>query len=165
MVNIQKIVLPMSRKVKNVLKDVTIRQGDKNANRYSPSSKTIYFNTNATKDIMEHEIGHAIEETLFDAEKVRSLKQKLTQGLTVKDIRKVKGDDGTGREQDIFVLKNAELIDIYQGRIYADSKEECVDAQGILMWIKWESSYRWHTDITWTTPESCRYVSQKCTSL
>lgn len=129
-VNIQKIVLPMSRKVKNVLKDVTIRQGDKNANRYSPSSKTIYFNTNATKDIMEHEIGHAIEETLFDAEKVRSLKQKLTQGLTVKDIRKVKGDDGTGREQDIFVLKNAELIDIYQGRIYAESKEECVDAQG-----------------------------------
>lgn len=122
---IRSVIAPMSRKVKDALKDVTIRQDDKLENGYFPASRTIYLNTDVSKKIIEHEIGHAVEKKLFDEEKVRELKKQLVSGMTIEDVRVVKWQG-----KDIYVIKSPNLIDIYQGRIYAGSKEECVDAYG-----------------------------------
>jgi len=150
---IRSVIAPMSRKVKDALKDVTIRQDGKSENGYSPASRTIYLNTDASKKIIEHEIGHAVEEKLFDEEKVRELKRQLVSGLTIEDVRVVKGDKGNGREKDIYVIKSPDLIDIYQGRIYADRKEDCVDADGNIDIDRMEEfisvAFQYYQDFPW----------------
>lgn len=150
---IHSVVAPMSRKVKDALKDVTIRQDGKSENGYSPASRTIYLSRDASKKIIEHEIGHAVEEKLFDGEKVREFKRQLVSGLTVEDVRVVKGDKGNGREKDIYVIKSPDLIDIYQGRIYADRKEDCVDADGNIDIDRMEEfisvAFQYYQDFPW----------------
>ncbi len=150
---IHSVVAPMSRKVKDVLKDVTIRQGGKSENGYSPASRTIYLSRDASKKIIEHEIGHAVEEKLFDGEKVREFKRQLVSGLTIEDVRVVKGETGNGRKKDIYVIKSSDLIDIYQGRIYADRKEDCVDADGNIDIDRMEEfisvAFQYYQDFPW----------------
>lgn len=89
----------------------------------------IYLKGDAPADEIEHEVGHAIEQKLFDAEKVRALKQRIVKGMTIDDIKIVKGTSGTISER-MFIVTNPNLIDRYQGRIYADSKQECLDEEG-----------------------------------
>lgn len=150
---IHSVVAPMSRKVKDALKDVTIRQDGKSENGYSPASRTIYLSRDASKKIIEHEIGHAVEEKLFDGEKVREFKRQLVSGLTVEDVRVVKGETGNGRKKDIYVIKSSDLIDIYQGRIYADRKEDCVDADGNIDIDRMEEfisvAFQYYQDFPW----------------
>ena len=164
--DIQKVILPMGRKVRDALKDVTIRQEDRLRNGYSPGSRTIYLSTDATKDIIEHEIGHAVEEALFDKERVRELKRQFVSGLTIEDIRVLKGKNGKGK--DIYVIKSPDLIDSYQGRIYAESREECVDAQGNIDVDRMEEfisvAFQYYHDCPWIMqrryPEMYRLVKE-----
>lgn len=127
---IQNIISPMSRKVKDALKDVTIQCGSPRGNGYSVSENTIYLDANARKKEIQHEIGHAIEYKLFDEGRVRNLKKQLVRGMTISDVKAVKGVMENGETKEIFVIDSLNFVDTYQGRIYADSRQECVDAYG-----------------------------------
>ena len=120
----------MSRKVKDALEDVTIQCGSPYGNGYSISDNTIYLDTNAGKKEIQHEIGHAIEYKLFDEERVRELKKQLINGMTISDIKVVKGIMENGSTKEIFVIDSLNFVDTYQGRIYADSRQECIDDYG-----------------------------------
>lgn len=127
---IQKVISPMSRKVKDALKDVTIQCGSPRGNGYSVSENIIYLYANARKKEIQHEIGHAIEYKLFDEGRVRNLKKQMVSGMTISDVKAVKGMMANGETKEIFVIDSLNFIDTYQGRIYADSRQECVDVYG-----------------------------------
>lgn len=127
---IQNVISPMSRKVKDALKDVTIQCGSPYGNGYSISDNTIYLDTNAGKKEIQHEIGHAIEYKLFDEKRVRELQKQLINGMTISDIKVVKGIMENGSTKEIFVIDSLNFVDTYQGRIYADSRQECIDDYG-----------------------------------
>ncbi len=126
---VAKAIKPMSRKVRKALKDVRIKRDDYKGNGFHTGRNMIYLKGDAPADEIEHEVGHAIEQKLFDAEKVRALKQRIVKGMTIDDIKIVKGTSGTISER-MFIVTNPNLIDRYQGRIYADSKQECLDEEG-----------------------------------
>lgn len=58
------------------------------------------------------------------------MKQQIVKGMTIDDIQKVQAVCGNGMISDIYVIGSTKMIDTYQGRIYANSKEECLDAVG-----------------------------------
>lgn len=127
---VSKTIKPMSEKVKKALKDVTIVLDNSKGNCFGVDNDTIYLTQDVLKKHIEHEIGHAIEDSLFDPEKVRRLKQKITKGFTIDDILLKTGTTGSGEKKEVFVIDSLDMVDIYQGRIYAESKQECLDAEG-----------------------------------
>lgn len=126
---VSKVISPMGEKVKEALKDVRIKRDDYKGNGYNVDTKMIYLTKDSLKADIEHEVGHAIEAKLFNAAKVRQMKQQITAGMTIDDIRVVTGI-ASGKKAKIFVIDSKDLIDTYQGRIYAGSKQECLDAYG-----------------------------------
>lgn len=127
---VSRVIKPMSEKVKKALSDVTIKRDDFKGNAFRPDKRIIYFTGNVPKADIEHEVGHAIEKELFDPKKVKKIKQKITQGLTIDDVMVKTAVAGNGRKKKIFVIDSPAMIDMYQGRIYADTKEDCVDVNG-----------------------------------
>ena len=126
---VERAIRPMSGKVKAALKNVKIKYGILKGNGYSPYDDIIYLDADASKKIIEHEIGHAIENRLFDAQRVRALKKQLTAGIEIADIRQIT-TTYADRKTKVYAIDSPKFIDIYQGRIYADSREDCLDAQG-----------------------------------
>jgi len=128
-VTVAKVIRPMSGKVKDALKKVEIKYGTLRGNGYDPEEDAIYLESDASKKIIEHEVGHAIEDKLFDAGKVKELKKQLTAGLGTADIKQA-AVTYADRKVKIYMIDSPDFIDIYQGRIYADSMEDCLDAEG-----------------------------------
>lgn len=126
---VAKVIKPMSKKVREALKDVQIKRDDHKGNAFLTTRRRIYLRGVAPVDEIEHEVGHAIEERLFDAARVRKLKQQIVKGLGIDDIAIV-SSTFAGREEELFVIDSLELVDRYQGRIYAESKQDCLDAAG-----------------------------------
>ena len=126
---VSKVISPMGKKVKEALKDVRIKRDDYKGNGYNVDTKMIYLTKDAPRTDIEHEVGHAIEVKLFNAAKVRQMKQQITAGMTIDDIRVVTGI-ASGQKMKIFVIDSKDLIDTYQGRIYAESKQDCLDIYG-----------------------------------
>lgn len=128
--NFHSVYKNLQPKVKNALKNVTVKTGSPYGNGFSPSENTIYIVNGAGKKEIAHEIGHAIEK-IFKRSELQSIKKNMVQGLGAKDIIVAQGIDDSGNVVDnIFLVYNDKFIDKYQGRIYADSIEECLDAQG-----------------------------------
>lgn len=126
---VSKVIAPMGKKVREALKDVRIKRDDHKGDGYNVITKTIYLTRDAPKADIEHEVGHAIERKLFNTAEVRKLKQQIVRDLTIDDIKVVTGTI-SGRKEKIFVINSLDLVDTYQGRIYAESKQECLDADG-----------------------------------
>ena len=127
---VAKVIKQMSRKVRRALEDVRIKRDDYKGNGFDTVRNMIFLRGNASKKRIEHEVGHAIDLKLFDQDKVRKLKREIVKGLTVDDIRIKSASYDNGEKSKIYVIDNMKMVDIYQGRIYADSKEECLDAEG-----------------------------------
>ncbi len=127
---VAKVIKTMSRKVRRALKDVRIKRDDQRGNAFNPRRNIIFLRGNAPKNRIEHEVGHAIDLKLFDQDKVRTLKREIVKGLTIDDIRVRSASYDNGEKTKIYVIDSMKMVDIYQGRIYADSKEECLDAEG-----------------------------------
>lgn len=128
--NFHSVYKSLQPKVKKTLKNVNVKTGSPFGNGYSASENTIYIVNGAGKKEITHEIGHAIEK-LFSYNELRSMKKSMVQGLGAEDILIAQGTDDSGNVVDnIFLVYNDKFIDKYQGRIYADSIEDCLDAQG-----------------------------------
>lgn len=129
--NFKMVVKNLSRNVKKALGDVTIKTGSSYGNAFSPSENAIYLVNGAGRKEITHEIGHAIEKKLFDERKLKSLKKYLMEGVGAEDILVMQGVDDSGNiRNNIFIVDNRRFIDKYQGRIYADSMEDCFDGSG-----------------------------------
>lgn len=129
-VDLQQIIAPMSKKVKEALKKVTFKYGSNLGSGYREANHTIYFDRNVQKKEIRHEVGHAIEKQLFDAEKVKKLKEQLVSGLDISDVKIVKGTLSNQKTDKIFIINNPNFVDRYQGRIYAQNKQDCIDSEG-----------------------------------
>lgn len=129
--NFKAVVKNLSRNVKKALGDVTIKTGSSYGNAFSPSENAIYLVNGAGRKEIAHEIGHAIEGKLFDGKKLKSLKKYLMEGIGPEDILVAQGVDDSGNvRKNIFIVDNRRFIDKYQGRIYAESMEDCLDKSG-----------------------------------
>lgn len=127
---VAKAIKPMSKKVRKALKDVRIKRDDYKGNGFDTSRNMIFLRGNASKGRIEHEVGHAIDNKLFDQDRVRELKKELVKGLTIDDIKIKSASYDNGEKSKIYVINSMKMIDIYQGRIYAESKQACLDAEG-----------------------------------
>ncbi len=127
---VAKVIRPMGRKVREALKDVRIKRDDHKGNAFDTMRNMIFLRGDAPKKRIEHEVGHAIDLKLFDQDKVRKLKREIVKGMTVDDIRVKPASYDNGERSKIYVIDSMKMIDIYQGRIYADSKQGCLDAEG-----------------------------------
>ena len=90
----------------------------------------IYLPSNVTDREFYHEVGHCLEEKLFNKKEVDALKKNLVQGLTKDDIIIKTGMDSTGNTMKIFVLNSPRFIKEYQGRLYVESVKEALNSDG-----------------------------------
>ncbi len=129
-VKVSQAIAPMPKKVRRALRDVRIKRDDGKGNAFRPDTDTIYLTGDVSKSYIEHEVGHAIDKKLFDQDRVRKLKKEIVAGFTIDDIKIRTGTLGNGKKEKVYVIDSLKTIDTYQGRIYAENKQECLDAAG-----------------------------------
>ena len=110
----------MPEKVKEVLKDTVVSVGSEGS-KYDPRKDVVYIGKNATLKEAIHEIGHAIEDKLFDKDKVDFAKRQCIKGLSAQNIVKVMASDSSGNIEEIFCVKSEKLLSLYQGRLYVEN--------------------------------------------
>lgn len=120
----------MPQKVVEALKEVNVITDSPRGNGFDFGTNTIHLVKGARKRDVFHECAHAIENKLFDKNKVNELKRELTKGLGISNIKKIKATKSNGDVAEIYILKSNKFISPYQSRIYADSLEDCLDADG-----------------------------------
>lgn len=128
--NVWKTVDEMPQKVQEVLKKATFNIDSARGSGFDVKTNIIHLAENAPKNQIAHEIGHFIESLLFDKQEVDDLKRKLVSGLVASDVKKVRATNGNGDVSEVYILKSDNFINGYQSRIYANSYEECFDANG-----------------------------------
>lgn len=124
-------ITDMPEKVRGSLKNTTVSVGA-DGSAYDPLTDTIYIGKNANKTEVIHEIGHAIENKLFEKEKVDFVKKLCVRGLTIDDIVTRPAMDSSGNQIDIFIVKSSKLINAYQGRVYVESPLDAVNDDGTI---------------------------------
>lgn len=112
------------------LSDVTFHVNSKIGGGYWYGHNEIYLPPNVSEREFYHEVGHCLEEKLFDEKKVAALKNNLVQGLTKDDIIIKKGTDSVGNTTKVFILDSPNFIRDYQGRLYVNSMEEALNPDG-----------------------------------
>lgn len=121
----------MPQKVKDYLENTTICVGSKGS-AYDPVSGTIYIGTNASRGEVIHEIGHAIESSFFDRDKVNFVKSLCVKGLSVEDIITTTARDSSGYESEIYILQSDKFLNHYQGKLYVANPFEAVLDDGTI---------------------------------
>lgn len=121
----------MPQKVKDSLLNTIVSVGSKGS-AYEPASDTIFIGKNASKREVTHEIGHAIENKLFDSDRVNFVKRQCVKGLSVGDIVPVTAIDSSGVKSEIYILKSDELLNGYQGRLYVANPSEAISDDGTI---------------------------------
>lgn len=122
-------ITDMPQKVKTALDKTTVRVGS-SGSAYDLDTDTIYVGKNADKREVIHEIGHAIENKLFDKSDVDYLKKKAVKGLSANNIEIRIGVDSSGNEKEIFIVNSEDFISSYQGRLYIDDLTEALQQDG-----------------------------------
>ncbi len=121
----------MPQKVKESLSNTIVSVGSKGS-AYDPVSDTIFIGINASKREAVHEIGHAIENKVFDSAKVDVVKSMCVEGLSVDDIVAVTAIDSSGSKSEIYILKSDKFLNNYQGRLYVTDPFEAVLDDGTI---------------------------------
>ena len=116
--------------VQKRLNEVTFRINSQKGSGYFHKQKTIYITKNATRGEIIHEVGHYLEYTAFDSEKVDALKKQMVQGLTKDDIIIKTGVNSSGQKAKVFLLRSDRFANEYQSRLYVDRIEEALLPDG-----------------------------------
>lgn len=127
---VKEAVEKMPKAVKEAIKDVKIKVNSKKGSGYDEKTGIIHLAKGASKIQVSHEVGHAIENILFDKVEVDNLKRKFVHGLGISDIKKAKATDANGKTAEIYILKSNKFINGYQTRLYGDSLQDCIDKHG-----------------------------------
>jgi len=122
----------MPLKVKEALGSTRCIVGKYSSCRYDYGNDIMYIAEGAREQEVIHEIGHAVDNKLADAEKVNILKKKMLQDTGPSDIIQDTFYDTKGNAVKILRVKNGHLVSEYQGRIYADSQEAAFGEDGKL---------------------------------
>lgn len=165
---IEKALSELPDRIIGFLQDVTIKLNSNIGSGYQPGEKVIYYSPNTTKREIFHEVGHALEEIMFDAEKVREFKEKMLYGLTRDDILIRSASDSSGNRADIFLLNSDKFIDAYQSRLYVDTIEEALlpdgsidpDVLGEVISVSVERYFCFPKSMKKNFPEFYRFVDE-----
>lgn len=130
--SLKRVVSELPPRVADALKDVTIRLRSRAGSGYDPLEKVIYLAEGASRREVIHEIGHVLEEKIFDVQKIERLKKKITQGLMESDIIIRTATDSGGNKRSIFLLDCDRFINAYQSRLYVDDASEAVNPDGTI---------------------------------
>lgn len=125
-----KMISELPAKVKKSLKDITFCLNCPAGGGYISRRKKIYYPPNVGKREFYHEIGHGLEDNLFDKKKVDELKNKLVQGLGKNDIIVKEMVSTTGEKDFGYFLKGSNFISMYQSRLYVDSISQALNKDG-----------------------------------
>lgn len=91
-------------------------------------NRVIRYADHVTKKEIYHEMGHLLEGDLFPKDEVVAFKRKYFQDTSPEDLYKrryVYSDGVTGEE--IVLVRNAHLVEAYQGRIYVEQVQDAFD--------------------------------------
>ena len=92
----------------------------------------IRVGVNADKEGLDHEAGHLVEHYMMDKQKVDEYKRYLTENVSRKDIYPESYINAAGEKTEILIVHGDRFVTEYQGRIYADSVDQCYDDKGNL---------------------------------
>lgn len=107
----------MPIKVKQKLSDVEFEFGyDKNA--CDIANKVIRVGIDTTKEKIDHEYGHLIENYMMNKNEVDDYKKFLTEGLSISDIISDTYEDDAGNLYKVYLLKGNRFETEYQSRLY-----------------------------------------------
>lgn len=120
----------LPKKMQTALDDVIFKINSDSGSGYLGLENTIYLSKGASGNEIIHEIGHAIEKTLFHSLKVDDFKRKVTQGLTKDDIIIKTASDSAGNKKNIFLIKSDRFVKSYQSRLYVDNIAEALNSDG-----------------------------------
>lgn len=124
------LINKLPKSAQQSLSDVTFHVNSKIGGGYWYGHNEIYLPPNVSEREFYHEVGHCLEEKLFDEKKVAALKNNLVQGLTKDDIIIKRGTDSVGNTTKVFILDSPNFIRDYQGRLYVNSMEEALNPDG-----------------------------------
>lgn len=127
---IKNAIKKMPLDVQTALKDVKIKVNSPRGSGYDTDTGIIHLAAGASQRQISHEVGHVIENVLFNKSDVDKLKRSLVSGLGISDIKRAKATDALGNVAEIYILNSDKFINGYQARIYADSVQDCLDRNG-----------------------------------
>lgn len=119
---VENTISAMPQKVRDALEQGTIIDiGKEGACQYDYNHDILYIAKGADETAVIHEIGHMVENKLLEPGKVDALRKKIVGSVNIFEIVSEIYEDLSKNEVEIFLLKKAEFISDYQGRIYIDS--------------------------------------------
>lgn len=127
---IREYLSPLPPKATDAIDDITFSMNSKRGSGYMHSEKKIYVSPYATQKEVIHEVGHCLEATLFEEEKVTAFKRKIVQGLTVNDIIVKKATNSLGQKKKVYLLKSDRFVNAYQSRLYVDDISDALNGDG-----------------------------------
>lgn len=129
-ISVKSMVHKLPKNAQLALSDVTFKTNSNIGGGYWYGHNEIYLPANVSEREFFHEVGHCLEEKLFDHKKINALKSNLVHGLTEDDIIVKKGMDSAGNVTKVYMLNSPRFIDDYQGRLYVDSLKDALNADG-----------------------------------
>ena len=103
-----------------------------NASACDIKNRTIRVGKNATKEQIDHELGHLIEHEILTAADVKAYKEYLVEGLGIGDIRKEIYHDNVGNPVEVYLLKSDKLVSEYQGMLYVENLRDALNENGTI---------------------------------
>lgn len=126
----QNIIEQMPNKMKEALDGTKIKVNSKYGSCYYEDIDVMHLSNIITMDEVWHETGHVVEYKFMNNERIDNVKKEFVDGLGKSDIKIATGISSTGETQEVFYIYNKNFINEYQGRIYADSIDDCLTTDG-----------------------------------
>ena len=121
-IRLLEVLNELPARVTQSLLDVEYRFGE-DSSRCDVTNGIVYLKQGTTK-------GHLLEKRLFDGDELYRLKKKYTEGLSKRDIVNRVYQTESGKDVNIYILKNDRFLDEYQGRLYITKNKREVNADG-----------------------------------
>lgn len=122
-------------KVRNAISDVIVSIGNAGG-ACDYINGIIYLGEGIQKGEVSHEVGHLVEHRMMNRTDVEDYKKFLTAGLTKDDIYTETYYNDIGEPVDVFLIRGSRFVSEYQSRLYVDSPEEAVNADGSIKFDK-----------------------------
>lgn len=119
------------KKVQRLIHSGTIIDvGQIGASQYDYQRDILYIAKGAETEDVIHEIGHLVENKMMSRDKVYKLMNDMVGEVSVFDIASEIYEDAAGNPREVFILKNANFVSEYQGRLYVNNPIEAFNDDG-----------------------------------
>lgn len=156
---VNEAVASVPLKVQQTMANTVIDVGKDGTSQYDYAHDILYVAKGAEKEDIIHEIGHLVENKMLDIDRAENVKKRLIGDVHIWNLKTHTYYDNVGNEFEIVLLKCANLVSEYQGRVYVDTIEEAFDGAGNfrddLLWEIYSEAFRIYCENPDILKEKC----------